>query len=464
MKISLIIPTAYTPEPYFSKCMQRVKEETQYKDFEVIISEDGSGVTDEMRSHYPDWAIVLKHPEASGCGLARKRAQEMCTGDVVCFLDSDDLMARGYYEIISDAWDKHPDATCIEFGFNNVNPNGCYETYFCDEAQTYGHFSYEMVWNKTYKGECVRKATPLYNPPLMMTPAEDLLWNTVYQSLYNEPYEHERKILLDRYIRTTGLAWSTAADVTNRIKTMEYSMEVAKGISTSAPIYMWILTYIEDLKNHLKKGTVNCAGYKWCSSNVIPVSKASPVRFNVLYGSGDKLLDAMKQWEKLYGLPHFITINSIFDKKEEMRKVFEAYPDKVFIINCKDDDLTKDWLDAFDNVVFRAYSVDGKVDVSLLENDKVYEYICDNAEALCKKYPKVKSTPKENVDVELCKKVEGVWTVNVTPNGCWVYPCTGTGTGAGNNGGCKGTIENRPYKCDVTTCSQCTNPNYVEVC
>lgn len=453
MKISLIMPTAYTPEPYFSRCMQRVKEETQYKDFEVIISEDGP-VSDEMRQHYPEYAIVLKHPEASGCGQARKRAQEVCTGDVVCFLDSDDLMARGYYELIKDAWEKYPDASCIEFGFNNVNPNGCYETYFCDEAQTYGHFSYEMVWNKTYKGEYVRNATPLYNPPLMMTPAEDLLWNTVYQSMYNKPYEHERKILLDRYIRTTGLAWSTATDVMNRIKMMEYSMEVAKNISTSAPIYMWILTYIEDLKNHLKKGTINCAGYKWCSSNAISVCKASPILFNVF--DVDKLLDAIKKWEKLYGLPYFITLKNVIDKKEEMIKVFEAFPDKVFIINCNDNNLTKEWLDAFDNVVFRVYSTDGKIDVELLENDKVYEYVCDNAEALSKKYPKVKSISKENVDVELCKKVEGVWTIDITSDECWVYPCT--------NSDKKGTIEKRPYKCDVTTCSQCTTKNYSEVC
>lgn len=447
MKISLIIPTAYTPEPYFSRCMQRVKEETQYKDFEVIISEDGN-VTDEMRTHYPEWAIVIKHPEASGCGLARKRAQEICTGDVVCFLDSDDLMSRGYYELIKDAWEKYPDATCIEFGFNNVNPNGCYETYFCDEAQTYGHFSYEMVWNKTYKGEYVRNATSLYNPPLMMTPAEDLLWNTVYQSIYNKPYEHERKILLDRYIRTIGLAWSTATDVTNRIKMMEYSMEVAKGISTSAPIYMWILTYIEDLKNHLKKGTVNCAGYKWRSANVIPVSDKSPVIFNI--SNADKLLNAMKQWEKLYGLPHFITLKNVLEIKE-MRDVFEAFPDKLFIIECKDN-ITKEWLNAFDNVVFRVHSIDGKVDVALLENDKVYEYICDNAEALSKKYPKVKSISKESVNVELCKKVEGVWIINDIDD---VRPCT--------NSDCKGTIENRPYKCDVTTCSKCNEKNYLEV-
>ena len=449
MKISLIIPTAYTPEPYFSRCMQRVKEETQYKDFEVIISEDGN-VTDEMRTHYPEWAIVIKHPEASGCGLARKRAQEICTGDVVCFLDSDDLMSRGYYELIKDAWEKYPDATCIEFGFNNVNPNGCYETYFCDEAQTYGHFSYEMVWNKTYKGEYVRNATSLYNPPLMMTPAEDLLWNTVYQSIYNKPYEHERKILLDRYIRTTGLAWSTATDVMNRIKMMEYSMEVAKGISTSAPIYMWILTYIEDLKNHLKKGTVNCAGYKWCSANVIPVSDKSPVIFNI--SNADKLLYAIKQWDELYGLPHFITLKNVLEI-EEMRDVFEAFPDKLFIIECKDN-ITKEWLNAFDNVVFRVHSVDGKIDITLLENDKVYEYcLNDCSEAFCKKYPKVKSISKESVDVELCKKVEGVWIIDDIDD---VRPCTGSDL--------KGTIENRPYKCDVTTCSKCNEKNYLEVC
>lgn len=448
MKISLIIPTAYTPEPYFSRCMQRVVEETAGKDFEVIISEDGPGVTDEMRALYPEWAIVVKHEEASGCGLARKRAQEICTGDVVCFLDSDDLISRGYYELIADAWEKYPEASCIEFGFNNVNPNGCYETYFCDESQTYGHFSYEMVWNKTYKGEYVRKATPLYNPPLMMTPAEDLLWNTVYQSVYNQPYERERKILLDRNIRTTGLAWSTATDITNRIAMMEYSMEVAKGISTSAPIYMWILTYVEDLKNHLKKGTVNCAGYKWMAANTIPVCDKSPVIFNI--SNADKLLDAIVKWDKLYGLPHFITLKSI---SAEMRKVFEAFPDKLFIIECKDS-IAKEWLDAFDNVVFRVYSVDSKVDVGLLENDKVYEYYINNcSEAFCKKYPKVRCASNNGVvDVELCRKVEGIWVVDDIDD---VHPCTGSDL--------KGTIENRPHKCDVTTCSQCTNTNYLVV-
>ena len=136
-----------------------------------------------------------------------------------------------------------------------------------------------------------------------------------------------------------------------------------------------------------------------------------------------------------------------------MRDVFEAFPDKLFIIECKDNDLTKEWLNAFDNVVFRVHSVDGKVDVTLLENDKVYEYICDNAEALSKKYPKVKSISKESVNVELCKKVEGVWIIHDIDD---VRPCTGSDL--------KGTIENRPYKCDVTTCQQCTTKNYSEVC
>lgn len=224
-------------------------------------------------------------------------------------------------------------------------------------------------------------------------------------------------------------------------------MEVAKGISTSAPIYMWVLTYIEDLKNHLKKGTVNCAGYKWMSSNVVPVSITSPIVFNI--SNTDKLLDAMKRWEKLYGLPHFITLKNTSFDKEEMRKVFEAFPENVFIIECLDS-IPKEWLDAFDNVVFRVFSTDGKVDVALLENDKVYEYVCDNAEAISKKYPKVKCISKSNVvDVELCKRVEGVWIVDDIDD---VRPCT--------NSDCRGTIENRPYKCDVKTCSQCTNPNY----
>lgn len=508
MKISLIIPTAYTPEPYFSNCMQRVKEETKDKDFEVIISEDGGkNITDEMRAQYPEWAIVLKHEEPSGCGQARKRAQEICTGDVVCFLDSDDLMARGYYELIKDAWENHPDAYCIEFGFNNVNPNGSYETYFCDDpdAQTYGHFGYEMVWNKSYKGENVRAATPFYNPPLMMTPAEDLLWNTVYQSLFNFPYEHERKILLDRIVRSSGLAWSTAADVNNRIKMMEYSMEVAKKISVSAPIYMWILTYVENLKNNLRKGTTHCSGYNWRSYNTIPAQNLAPVTFHILHecnqkcsycvngkyskyvkdGScidsaktAEKLLDAMQRWDKLYGLPNIVTLSggepTLLDK-EEMRKVFDAFPETLFMVFTNGYNL-KDWLDAFDNVVFRVHSIDGKVNVEWLESDKVYTYCYvgeDENDTILKawmklkeKYPKIlpltnilKRTTYDQRLQDLCRKVEGVWCIDITVDEPLVSPCCGF------NSGCHGTIENRPHKYDVQTCSRCTNPtdNYSEV-
>lgn len=504
MRISLIIPTAYTPEPYFGDCMQRVKEETLKGDFEVIISEDGN-VTDEMRAKYPENAIVLKHPEPSGCGQARKRAQEICTGDIVCFLDSDDLMARGYYDLVVDAFKKHPEASCIEFGFNNVNLNGCIETIFPDGIdQTYGNFSYEMAWNKAYKGENVRKATPFYNPPLMMTPAEDLLWNTVYQSKFNEPYISEKKLLLDRIVRRQGLAHSTAADVKNRIKMMEYSMEVAKTISTSAPIYMWILQYVENLKNSLLKGTTHCGGYRWNTWQIIPVKNNSPVTFHLLHectakcpycvnakfgkfvkdGTGidskhiaEKLNAAIDKWDKLYGLPHSVTLSggepTLIDP-EEMRVVFESHPETLFIMFTNGYNL-KNWIDRFDNVIFRIHSIDGKINPLWLTSDKVQTY-CYVGEPddpvfkawaeMKKKWPKLmtftnilnRTNPSEE-EHKLCRQVEGVWCVDVSVEGePLVSPCCGF------NNGVHGTIENRPLKANID-CSNCCNApdNYSEV-
>lgn len=499
MKISLIIPTAYTPEPYFSNCMKRVSEETREKNFEVIISEDGPGVTDEMRALYPEWAIVLKHPEASGCGQARKRAQEICTGDVVCFLDSDDLMARGYYELIKDAWEKHPDASCIEFGFNNVYKEFT-ETLFCDdpESQTYGNFSYEMVWNKTYKGEYVREASKYYNPPLMMTPAEDLLWNTVYQSLYNCDYVRERKLLLDRIVRNNGLAHSTAADVKNRIKMMQYSLDVAKSIGTYSPIYSWILNYIADLENELKKGCKGLSGYKWNNWDDSPSSTPRPLFFVWLdectakcsYCSNPntkcvkaiseeqskeiarKFEDALLRWEKLYGLPNTICISGgepTLCNPEDFAVLFKKYKDIRFII-CTNGFRMKEWHN-FDNLVFRVHSLDGNVKPEILFDDKVVEYIYVDEkdtdkmkgwEKLAKLNPKI--YPAQNLfhkdinedEIKSCRQVEGTWVVDLTKDS--VKPCLG------NKVDVIGTIEARPCKKDCTTCNKCTNAsdNYME--
>ncbi len=504
MKISLIIPTAYTPEPYFGNCMARVKEETAKGDWEVIISEDGP-VTEEMRKQYPEWAVVLEHPEPSGCGQARKRAQEICTGDVVCFLDSDDLMSRGYYDIVKDAWEKHPDASAIEFGFNNVYPNGNVETIFPDGVdQTYGNFSYEMVWEKSYNGKYVREATPLYNPPLMMTPAEDLLWNTVYQSVHNEPYVNEKYLLLDRIVRHNGLAHSTAANVKNRIKMMEYSMEVAKSISTSAPIYMWILQYVEQLKGSLMKGSYHCSGYRWQNYQIVPVKNNAPITFHLLHecnqkcpycvnakygkwvadGSGidskaiaEKLNDALNKWDSLYGLPPMVTLSGgepTLLNPDDMKGTFESHPDTLFIMFTNGYALDK-WLAAdIDNLIFRAHSVDGKIKPEWLENDKVQTY-CYVGEPddptfkawaqMKKKYPKLmtftnilnKTNPSEE-EHRLCRQVEGVWCVDVSVDGePLVSPCCGF------NNGVHGTIENRPLKTDVD-CSKCCNApdNYSE--
>lgn len=495
-KITLIIPTAYTPEPYFSNCMKRVKEETAGKNFEIIISEDGPSVTDEMREKYPEGAIVLHHEESTGCGQARKRAQEICTGDYVCYLDSDDLMARGYYELIMDAWEKYPDASCVEFGFNNVH-NDFVETIFCDDPgnTTYGNFSFEMVWNKTYKGENVRAATPYYNPPKGMTPAEDLLWNTVYQSLYNCDYEKERKLLLDRIIRNNGLAHSTAADVHNRIKMMEYSLEVARTMGTYSPIYGWITTYIATLQAQARKGTEHCGGYKWTCYDKVIAPTLTPITFKLLnecnancdYCAGkdmikctkavpaeqskaiaQKALDAISKWEKLYGLPSHICLTGgepTLLNPEDFKPIFDKWKDKRFIMYTNGLHY-KDW-ECYDNLVFRVHCISGKVDPTILADERVQDYIYVGEEDtemfkswkdLAKHHPKITTVLTHSTkpiipeDIESCRKVEGVWFVDLVNDD--VVPCCGLKL----NPEAIGTIEKRPRKCDCTTCHLCTNP------
>lgn len=103
-KISVIIPV-YNSKKYLEACVQSIREQT-YRNLEIILVDDGS--TDGS-SQLCDWLaeqderILAIHQENGGLSAARNSGLEICTGDYITFVDSDDLLLENFVQILLDA-------------------------------------------------------------------------------------------------------------------------------------------------------------------------------------------------------------------------------------------------------------------------------------------------------------------------------------------------------------------------
>lgn len=95
--VTVIIPV-YNVEQYLVKCIDSVCGQT-YKDLEIILVDDGSSdrcpqICDEYTDK--DNRIHVIHKENGGQGSARNRALDICHGEYIAFLDSDDYWDENY--------------------------------------------------------------------------------------------------------------------------------------------------------------------------------------------------------------------------------------------------------------------------------------------------------------------------------------------------------------------------------
>lgn len=97
--VSVIIPV-YNVRGYLERCINSILEQT-YKKIEVIIVDDGS--TDdggEICDSYQlnDDRVTVVHQKNAGLSAARNRGINICKGEYICFIDSDDFVAIDFIE------------------------------------------------------------------------------------------------------------------------------------------------------------------------------------------------------------------------------------------------------------------------------------------------------------------------------------------------------------------------------
>lgn len=98
-QLSIIIPI-YNSQEYLRECIESVIAQT-YKEIEIILVDDGS--TDHSPEICDEYAeknenIICVHKKNEGLCLARRDGALKARGQFVGFVDSDDTIAKDYYE------------------------------------------------------------------------------------------------------------------------------------------------------------------------------------------------------------------------------------------------------------------------------------------------------------------------------------------------------------------------------
>lgn len=96
---SVIVPV-YNAEKYIKNCIQSIVNQT-YPFWELILIDDGSldnsgTICDEYAAKEPRIKVI--HQYNQGVSSARKTGFEKSTGEWICFVDADDIIANDYIE------------------------------------------------------------------------------------------------------------------------------------------------------------------------------------------------------------------------------------------------------------------------------------------------------------------------------------------------------------------------------
>ena len=95
--ISVLIP-AYNAENFLTEAVESVLRQT-YKDFEIIVVDDGS--TDQTRRTAESFTrrIKYQYQKNSGAAAARNQCVRLSQGEFLAFLDADDVWAENKLEL-----------------------------------------------------------------------------------------------------------------------------------------------------------------------------------------------------------------------------------------------------------------------------------------------------------------------------------------------------------------------------
>lgn len=100
MRVSVIVPT-YNEEDVIKRCLKSLDKQN-YKDFEVIVVDDGS--TDKTLERIQDTRCEIRvfKQRHKGAGAARNRGAKHAKGDILVFIDADMTFDKNFIKKLID--------------------------------------------------------------------------------------------------------------------------------------------------------------------------------------------------------------------------------------------------------------------------------------------------------------------------------------------------------------------------
>lgn len=120
--------TSYNKGKYLPEAIQSVLNQSLMPN-EIIIVDDGSSddsrdIINSFMNRYPDLITAIYNEQNVGISKSRNIALKACSGDIVTFLDGDDIFypnkLQSEYEILKN----NPIIQCVYSNFNYLNENG----------------------------------------------------------------------------------------------------------------------------------------------------------------------------------------------------------------------------------------------------------------------------------------------------------------------------------------------------
>jgi glycosyltransferase involved in cell wall biosynthesis len=118
MKISVVIP-AYNRAKTIQDALNSVMGQTEFPD-EILVLNDGStDETGDILGLYQSQVTILQHERNLGVSRARNALCARAQGDLIAFLDSDDIWHPDYLKVQRQLWGEFPEAAAIFLGHRN---------------------------------------------------------------------------------------------------------------------------------------------------------------------------------------------------------------------------------------------------------------------------------------------------------------------------------------------------------
>jgi len=102
-KLSVIVPV-FNAEKYLGECVESILEQS-FPNFEILLINDGSrDSSGHMCDSYAkkDARVRVFHKENGGVSSARNLGLDNASGEWICFVDSDDWLEPGYFEVLQE--------------------------------------------------------------------------------------------------------------------------------------------------------------------------------------------------------------------------------------------------------------------------------------------------------------------------------------------------------------------------